>query len=71
MISVNMHNPTKAEHLILYKVDNDTVEFVDEGGNIVTLFTLPHVAKAVAAAFNKAMDEPRDTLAELKGQDDE
>ena len=55
MISVNLHNPTKSEHRILDTVDNDVVQFVDAEGNYVSILTIPHVAKAVADAFTKAM----------------
>lgn len=53
-ISVNFHDASAAERMILREHGNDVLRF-KEGSNWITLFVPPHVAEHTAAAFNRAM----------------
>jgi hypothetical protein len=58
-MSADLHFASVAEHVRLDGCDNDALKF-RSGSNLVNVFVPPHVAKATAAAFNRAMQVQTD-----------
>jgi len=56
-MSASIHGATVANHHSLSGVRNDGLEFINADGGNVNVFVPPHVAKATAEAFNRAMAE--------------
>lgn len=56
-LNVALHNPTRAEAQT-FTFDGRlcaAVDFIDDAGREVTLYTTPKAARAIADAFNSAM----------------
>jgi hypothetical protein len=66
-IAVSIHQVTEASHSTLDGVKNDALKFISNDGSDITIFVLPHVAAATAAAFNAAMAEQPSERTETEG----
>ena len=65
-MSANIHGATVANHNSLSDVRNDGLVFKNDDGDSVNVFVPPRVAKATAAAFNRAMQEQTEQEAALQ-----
>lgn len=54
-MSANIHSADVAQHSRLSGVNDDTLKFKNSDGDYINVFVPPHVARATALAFNRAM----------------
>lgn len=55
MMTANLHNPNKVESAELPGHRNDVLQFDDAEGNHVSIYMLPHLARAMADAYAAAL----------------
>jgi len=54
-MSASIHSADVAQHSRLSEVNDDTLKFRNSDGDFINVFVPPHVARATALAFNRAM----------------